>query len=143
MRICNSELLWWTGRDLNPRPSGVLASASACKPDVLRPDTCQYTRLNYRSTGSRGFSVGLLSLVCGAAAGTFTPCWGGLNPASRLHWPRLSWAFQACTLPSYVTAATTAALWLSGICRFSTRSDRVALEESVLGAFFALFWSHL
>ena len=24
--------------------------------------------------GSRGFSVCLLSLVCGAAAGTFTPC---------------------------------------------------------------------
>jgi hypothetical protein len=24
--------------------------ASACKPDVLRPDICQYTRLNYRPT---------------------------------------------------------------------------------------------
>src|SRR3990170_4508923 len=27
---------WWTGRDLDPRPSGALVSAT-CKPDVLRP----------------------------------------------------------------------------------------------------------
>lgn len=39
MRILNSfsrrVLVWWTGRDLNPRPSGFLAFA--CKPDVLWP----------------------------------------------------------------------------------------------------------
>ena len=29
--------IWWTGRDSNPRPSGVLELLS-CKPDVLRPD---------------------------------------------------------------------------------------------------------
>src|SRR2546422_5954343 len=68
--------------------------------------------------GSRAFSLCLLSLVCGAAAGTFTPCWGGLNPASRLHWPRLSRAFQACTLPSYVTAATCESLCLAEYLSF-------------------------
>ena len=94
--------------------------------------------------GSRGFSVCLLSLVCGAAAGTFTPCWGGLNPASRLHWPRLSCAFQACTLPSYVTAATTAALWLSGICKFPTWPDDEELVGTCVGPrFFGSVWARL
>jgi hypothetical protein len=39
---------WWTGRDLNPRPSGF--SLGRCEPDVLWPllGNSGYTRLNYR-----------------------------------------------------------------------------------------------
>src|SRR3989441_12818255 len=89
--------------------------------------------------GSRAFSLCLLSLVCGAAAGTFTPCRGGLNPASRLHWPRLLWAFQACTLPSYVTAATSVALWLPVNVSFqrewTTKDWEGFVSRGVLGPF--------
>ncbi len=32
-------LNWWTGRDLNPRPSGITGSSDPCEPDVLQPKT--------------------------------------------------------------------------------------------------------
>ena len=89
--------------------------------------------------GSRSFLVCLLSLVCGAAAGTFTPCWGGLNPASRLQWPRLSRAFQACTLPSYVTAATCRALCLPEYVSFQTGWDEEELVSACLDHVFRVF----
>src|SRR6266702_6034884 len=100
---------------------------------------CQYTRLNYRPTGRVVSLVCLLSLVCGAAAGTFTPCWGGLNPSSRLHWPRLSRAFQACTLPSYVTAATSGVAVSRGISKFPTGPDHEELVRIRLRGFFQAF----
>src|SRR5207249_3768814 len=96
--------LWWTGRDLNPRPSGVL-TLQACKPDVLRPDMSVYQAELPAHVSAASMVVGL-NLVGGAAAGTLTPCrWFEPGLQAPMAKAFLS-TFQACTLPSYVTAAT-------------------------------------
>src|SRR5712692_6990198 len=73
-------------------------------------------------------------LGCGAAGGTFPPTTGALNPPRRLHLPgSLFGTLQACTLPSYATAATRETGWERGICKFANSSlQNLALDPAIL-----------
>jgi len=67
----------------------------------------------------------------GAAGGIFPPARGVLNPPRRLHSPGSSLGtLQACTLPSYATAATQETESWRGICKFadSSHHDFVLVE---------------
>src|SRR5438128_11544854 len=60
---------------------------------------------------------------CGAAGGIFPPARGALNPPRRLHLPgSFLGTLQACTLPSYATAATREPGSWRGICKFADTS---------------------
>jgi len=96
-----------------------------------RDQNCSLKRLNCDVQPHLCSRVGTLryhlcqriSLDYGAAGGIFPPTRGVLNPPRRLHLPgSLFGTLQACTLPSYATAATRETGSRRGICKFADPS---------------------
>src|SRR2546425_5715212 len=82
-----------------------------------------HVHLMPRSTSSSFVAQLATPEMMGAAGGIFPPTMGALNPPRRLHLPGSHFGtLQACTLPSYATAATRETGSWRGICKFADPS---------------------